>query len=64
MIRVVERIGRVLDAFTLERPELTLTELAEATELNKSSGGLGRERLRSPRSGSDAWSFGARRCPT
>jgi IclR family pca regulon transcriptional regulator len=37
MIRVVERIGRVLDAFTLERPELTLTELAEATELNKSS---------------------------
>jgi IclR family transcriptional regulator, pca regulon regulatory protein len=37
VIRVVERIGRVLDAFTVERPELTLTECAEATELNKSS---------------------------
>jgi DNA-binding IclR family transcriptional regulator len=37
MIRVVERIGRVLDAFTHEGPELTLTECAEATELNKSS---------------------------
>jgi IclR family pca regulon transcriptional regulator len=37
MIRVVERIGRVLDAFTLERPQLTLTECAEAADLNKSS---------------------------
>jgi DNA-binding IclR family transcriptional regulator len=35
--RVVERVGSILDAFTLEHPELTLTECAQAAALNKSS---------------------------
>lgn len=37
MTQVIERVSRILDSFTLERPELTLTECAQATGLNKSS---------------------------
>jgi DNA-binding IclR family transcriptional regulator len=37
MIQVVERVDRMLGAFTLELPELTLTECAEASGLTKSS---------------------------
>src|ERR1700723_2624483 len=37
MIQVVERAGKMLDAFTAEHAELTLTECAEATGLTKSS---------------------------
>ncbi|MBA3735870.1 MAG: IclR family transcriptional regulator [Actinobacteria bacterium] len=37
MIRVVDRIGQILGAFSLEQPELTLTECARAIDLNKSS---------------------------
>jgi IclR family pca regulon transcriptional regulator len=37
MIQVVARVDKVLGAFTLERPELTLTECAEASGLTKSS---------------------------
>jgi DNA-binding IclR family transcriptional regulator len=37
VIRVVERIGQVFDAFSAEAPEHTLSELAEITGLNKSS---------------------------
>jgi DNA-binding IclR family transcriptional regulator len=33
----VERVGRILDAFTFEHAELTLTECAQAAELNKTS---------------------------
>lgn len=37
MIRVVERLGKLLDAFTSDEPEHTLSDLARATGLNKSS---------------------------
>jgi DNA-binding IclR family transcriptional regulator len=37
MIQLVERVGKLLDAFTHERPELTLTECAELSGLTKSS---------------------------
>lgn len=37
MIQVVERLGRLLDSFTAETPELTLTECAEHAGLTKSS---------------------------
>jgi DNA-binding IclR family transcriptional regulator len=37
MIQVVERVGKILTAFTHERPELTLTECAERSGLTKSS---------------------------
>lgn len=37
MIRVVERVGSVLATFTPEDPEHTLTEIADATALNRSS---------------------------
>jgi IclR family pca regulon transcriptional regulator len=37
VIRVVDRMSRLLDAFTPEAAEHTLTELAHATGLNKSS---------------------------
>jgi DNA-binding IclR family transcriptional regulator len=35
--RVVERVGRILDAFTPERPELALVDFVHATDLNKTS---------------------------
>ncbi len=37
MIRVIERAGHILDAFTLDEPERTLTECAQAAALTKSS---------------------------
>ena len=37
MIRVIERAGRILDAFTLDQSGRTLTECAQAADLNKSS---------------------------
>jgi IclR family pca regulon transcriptional regulator len=37
VIQVVERVGLMLGAFTVERPEMTLTECAEETGLTKSS---------------------------
>ncbi len=37
MIQVVERIGRVLEAFTEQRPELTLSDCAAAVGLTKST---------------------------
>jgi len=37
MIQLVERVGKLLGAFTHERPELTLTECAELSGLTKSS---------------------------
>lgn len=37
MIRVVERIGTIFAVFTPEAPEHTLSEIAEATKLNKST---------------------------
>lgn len=37
MTRVLERAGEILDAFTEEEPEHTLTEIALITQLNKSS---------------------------
>lgn len=37
VIQVVERVGALLGAFTLERPELTLTECAQKCGLTKSS---------------------------
>jgi DNA-binding IclR family transcriptional regulator len=37
MIQVVARVDRILGAFTLENPELTLTECADAADLTKSS---------------------------
>jgi DNA-binding IclR family transcriptional regulator len=37
MIQVVDRVARTLGAFTIERPELTLMECANAAELTKSS---------------------------
>jgi DNA-binding IclR family transcriptional regulator len=37
MIQLVERVGKILGAFTHDRPELTLTECAEISDLTKSS---------------------------
>jgi IclR family transcriptional regulator, pca regulon regulatory protein len=37
MIRVVDRIGKILTAFTLDEPQLTLTACARSAELTKSS---------------------------
>jgi DNA-binding IclR family transcriptional regulator len=37
MINLVDKVARILDTFTVERPALTLTECAQAAELNKSS---------------------------
>lgn len=37
MIQVVDRIGRVMDAFTPDRPELTLSQCAEQVGLTKST---------------------------
>jgi len=37
MIQLVERVGKILGAFTHEHPELTLTECAERSGLTKSS---------------------------
>jgi IclR family transcriptional regulator, pca regulon regulatory protein len=37
LTRVIERIGRILGAFTLEHPQMTLTTCAQTAELNKSS---------------------------
>jgi DNA-binding IclR family transcriptional regulator len=36
-VRSIERVARILDAFTVERPVLTLTECAEASRLTKST---------------------------
>jgi IclR family pca regulon transcriptional regulator len=37
MIQVIARVDRILGAFTLEHPELTLTECAQASGITKSS---------------------------
>ena len=37
MIQLVDRVGKILGAFTHERPQLTLTECAELSGLTKSS---------------------------
>jgi IclR family transcriptional regulator, pca regulon regulatory protein len=37
MTQVVERVGLLLDAFTPENPELTLSDFVDSTGLNKSS---------------------------
>src|SRR5690348_3741165 len=37
MVQVIDRVGRILSAFTAERPVITLTECATAAGLSRSS---------------------------